>query len=76
MSNRTKIDARGAFCPGPLMELIAQLKLIEVGDEVEVWSTDQGTADDVPEWCKKVGHECLGVTKEDDYWSVVVRKAK
>ena len=27
MGERTKIDARGAFCPGPLMELIATLKL-------------------------------------------------
>jgi TusA-related sulfurtransferase len=76
MSERHKIDARGAFCPGPLMELIAKLKLIEIGDEIEVWSTDQGTANDVPEWCKKVGHECVSVDKADDHWSVVVRKAK
>ena len=41
MAQRTKIDARGAFCPGPLMELIAGLKLIEVGDEIEVWSSDK-----------------------------------
>lgn len=26
MANRTTTDARGAFCPGPLMELIAALK--------------------------------------------------
>ena len=35
MTERTKIDARGAYCPGPLMELIAALKLVEIGDEVE-----------------------------------------
>jgi TusA-related sulfurtransferase len=74
--NRERIDARGAFCPGPLMELIAKLKLVQIGDEIEVWSTDKGSAKDIPEWVKKVKHEMIGVTKEDDYWSIVVRRAK
>ncbi len=76
MSERTKIDARGAFCPGPLMELIAALKLINVGDEVEVWSTDKGTVTDVPAWCAKVGHQLVETKECEDYWSLVVRKAK
>jgi len=76
MSNRTKIDARGAFCPGPLMEVIASLKLIEIGDEVEVWSTDKGTVKDLPEWVAKVGHEMVSSDECDGYWSVVVKKAK
>jgi tRNA 2-thiouridine synthesizing protein A len=76
MGQRTKIDARGAYCPGPLMELIAALKLVEVGDEIEVWSTDKGSAADIPEWVDKVHHEMVGITQEDDHWSIVVRKAK
>ncbi len=40
MSRRKTIDARGAYCPGPLMELIAALKLVEIGDEIEVLSSD------------------------------------
>ena len=73
---REKIDARGAFCPGPLMELIAKLKLIQVGAEIEVLSTDKGSANDIPEWVKKVQHEMVGVTQNDGVWSIVVRKAK
>ncbi len=76
MSERMKVDARGAYCPGPLMELIAALKLVEVGDEVEVWSTDKGSATDIPEWVKKVRHELVGIDARDNYWSIVVRKAK
>jgi len=76
MSKRTKIDARGAFCPGPLMEMIAAIKLIDVGDELEILSTDKGSAADIPEWVKKVGHQLVGVTQEDKHWSIVVRKAK
>jgi len=76
MSERTRIDARGAYCPGPLMELIAALKLVQVGDEIEVLSSDKGSANDIPEWVKKVHHEMVGITKEDSHWSIVVRKAK
>ena len=36
MSERTLIDARGANCPGPKMELIATLKLVDIGDEIEL----------------------------------------
>ncbi|MEJ2060210.1 MAG: sulfurtransferase TusA family protein [Gammaproteobacteria bacterium] len=76
MSERKIIDARGTYCPGPLMELIAGIKQIEVGDELEVLSTDEGSANDIPEWVNKVGHELVGTTQEGDVWHVVVRKAK
>ena len=76
MGERTKIDARGAYCPGPLMELIAGLKLIEIGDEIDIWSSDKGSSNDIPEWIAKCGHEMVGITECDGYWSIVVRKAK
>ncbi len=76
MSQRTTIDARGAFCPGPLMELIANLKLIELGDEVEVISSDKGSAMDIPAWVEKVKHEMVGIEQEGDIWRIVVRKMK
>ena len=76
MTQRTKIDARGAYCPGPLMELIATLKLVEIGDEIEVWSSDKGSANDIPEWVAKVRHEMVGIDECDGDWRIVVRKAK
>jgi len=76
MADRKTIDARGTFCPGPLMELIAGIKLIDVGDELELLSNDKGSANDVPEWVNKVGHEIVSNTEEDGVWHIVVRKAK
>ena len=72
----TTIDARGAYCPGPLLELIASLKLIQIGDEIEVWSSDQGSVNDIPEWIAKVGHEMGETTEHDGYWSLRIKKAK
>ncbi len=70
------IDAKGSFCPGPLMELIAGMKAADVGDELEVLSTDKGSASDIPEWVKKVGHEFIETREEDGVWHVFVRKTK
>ncbi len=76
MSEHKVIDARGSFCPGPLMELIAGIKLAQVGDDIEVLSTDKGSASDIPEWISKVGHVLLETREEGGVWHVTVRKTK
>lgn len=76
MSTNKVIDACGSFCPGPLMELITYMKQASVGDTLELLSTDEGSAADVPEWVAKVGHEMLGTEKIDGVWHLKIRKAK
>jgi TusA-related sulfurtransferase len=76
MSDTKIVDARNTFCPGPLMELIRYMKQANVGDTLELLSTDQGTASDVPEWINKVGHEMVSSEKVDDVWHITVRKIK
>ena len=43
---------------------------------IELLSTDTGSANDIPEWAKKVGHEMLGIEQTGDTWHIKVRKAK
>ena len=76
MAEKIVVDARGSFCPGPLMELIARLKFGTVGEEFEVLSTDKGSANDIPEWLNKVGHQFLGTREEAGVWHITVKKAK
>jgi len=70
------IDACNTYCPGPLMELITYMKQAEVGDVLELLSTDSGTANDVPEWVNKIGHELISSEQIDEVWHIKVRKAK
>ena len=70
------VDARGAFCPGPLMELIGTMKTVEIGATIEVLSSDEGSAKDIPEWLAKVGHEYLGTDEKDGFWSIYAKKSK
>ncbi len=76
MTERQKIDARGSFCPGPLMELIAAIKAADKGDQIEIWSADKGSANDIPLWADKCGHKLVDITEHDGYWSIVVEKNK
>lgn len=70
------VDARGAACPGPLMELIKAMKSAEVGTVIEILSSEKGTTVDAPAWVKKVGQEFIGVEDKGGYWSIVVKKIK
>jgi TusA-related sulfurtransferase len=54
------IDARGSFCPGPLMELIRGIREGQVGDVLAVISTDNGSRSDIPAWVAKAGHRIVG----------------
>jgi tRNA 2-thiouridine synthesizing protein A len=76
MTGNRVVDARGSFCPGPLMELIAAMKMSQIGDVIELLSTDKGSAADVPEWINKVGHEMVATTQQGDVWRIQVRKRK
>ena len=76
MAEKHIVDARGSFCPGPLMELIARLKSAAVGDEFEVLSTDKGSVHDIPEWVNKVGHAHVGTTEAGGVWHVTIKKMK
>lgn len=70
------IDARGSYCPGPLMELIKAIKNQPVGAVVEVLSSDQGSSKDIPEWVQKTGHELVYSQNAGDHWRIAVRKKK
>jgi TusA-related sulfurtransferase len=70
------IDARGMACPGPLMTLIGAIREGQVGDVIEVLSSDEGSKSDIPAWVKKAQHELLEVVEEDGYARFVIRKAR
>ena len=66
------IDARGSFCPGPLMELIRATREARRGDVIAVLSADGGSRTDIPKWVEKAGHRMVGVFNRDGYDEIVV----
>lgn len=70
------VDARGAACPGPLLEAKKGMAEVAIGSVIELWSTDPITKSDVAAWSAKVGHEFLGFAEADGYDRVFVRRGR
>jgi tRNA 2-thiouridine synthesizing protein A len=71
-----QIDARGMACPGPLMNLIGAIRQGEVGQVIEVLSSDEGSKTDIPAWVTKAKQEMVEVVPEDGYARFVIRKVR
>jgi TusA-related sulfurtransferase len=70
------VDARGSFCPGPLMELIRAIRESSVGDVIAVYSSDNGSRVDIPKWIEKAGHRLIEVATRDGYDEIIVQKVR
>ena len=70
------VDARGSFCPGPLMELIRSIRESQVGDMIAVLSSDKGSKVDIPKWIEKAGHRLVSLETRDGYDEIVVEKLR
>jgi tRNA 2-thiouridine synthesizing protein A len=70
------VDARGSYCPGPLMELIRAIREGAVGDVIAVLSTDAGSRIDIPKWVEKAGHHLVRVETRDGYDEIVIEKKR
>ncbi len=70
------IDARGSFCPGPLMELIRAIREAQVGDVLAVYSSDKGSRTDIPKWIEKAGHRLVALEAREGYDAIIVEKLR
>ncbi|MFC3478218.1 sulfurtransferase TusA family protein [Halobacterium litoreum] len=72
---KTTVDARGAACPGPLMDLVSAIRGADSGDVVRLLSDNEQSRTDVPEWAEEAGNDVLAVEERDDHTAFYVEKA-
>ena len=70
------LDCKGLFCPMPMMKLAQKMKTMKKGQVLEMLGTDPGSKKDVPGWCKKTGHELLGITEDDGVFHYMIKCQK
>ncbi len=70
------VDARGSACPGPLLEAKKGMGTVQIGQVIEIWSSDPATKNDIGAWSTKVGHAFLGYLPGEGYERVFVRRGK
>jgi len=61
--NKT-LDCSGLLCPLPVVKTKKALKDLNVGDILEMISTDPGSIPDMHAWANQTRHELLAATDE------------
>ncbi len=67
-----ELDARRMFCPMPVIRTQDKVNELQVGDTLEVVSTDPGALNDIPAWCRINGHKVVATRQEEDEVFVTV----
>ncbi len=58
------LDACGLCCPGPLMQVKANIDSMKQGEILKVTASDPGFYEDIKAWCKRTNNELLNITKD------------
>ena len=67
------LDCVGLYCPMPIVHTARKMKELKAGQVLEVLSDDEGIKEDMPNWCKTTGNECLGLQKKRDFTASSLR---
>lgn len=76
MKSDFTLDTYGLLCPMPIVKTAQKIKELQLGQILEVISTDEGIKEDMPAWCKSTGNEYLGLEEKDGEYRVYLRKTK
>ena len=69
-----QLDARGLYCPEPVMLLHNQVRDMAEGEVLEIVATDPSTQRDVPKFCQFLGHELVSENHDGKDFRYVIRK--
>jgi len=69
-----ELDARGLFCPEPVMMLHNRINDVEPGQVLRVVATDPSTTRDIPRFCRFLGHELVGETEQQGEYVYLIRR--
>lgn len=67
----SELDARGLFCPEPVMMMHNSVRQLQAGEVLHVIATDPSTQRDIPKFCTFLGHVLLAQQVQDsefEYW--------
>jgi tRNA 2-thiouridine synthesizing protein A len=68
------LDARGKSCPLPIVLTAKAMKALAIGEELSIKADDRAFVPDIDAWCKKTGHELIGIETKDGYFEATLRR--
>ena len=78
MSEEIKVDKvmdlKGLPCPMPILKVNKGIKDVEIGQVIEVWSTDPGSLSDFPSWARTRGQEILKTDQNGEVTKFYIKR--
>ncbi len=59
-----QVNACGLQCPGPIVKLAAAIKAANIGDVIEISTTDPAFASDIEGYCRRTGHVFISMVND------------
>ena len=74
LENELVIDAKGLFCPMPIIKLSQAINLIQVGQTLKLVATDPGSQHDVAAWARQTDHELVDSKKDGKVFTYTIKR--
>ncbi len=71
-----RLDCKDLCCPEPILRTKKTLKRMQIGQILEMVSTDPGSKPDIRAFTKRTGQELLHVLEGDGLFTFYLRKVK
>lgn len=68
------MDLKGLPCPMPVVKISKGIKEVQVGQVIEVHTTDPGSLTDFPAWARTSGNEILGTDQGNGLIKIYVKR--
>ena len=70
------LDLKGLPCPMPVVKMSQEINSVQVGEIIEVHTTDPGSLSDFPAWADTTGNEVLETKQEEGSIQILVKRLK
>jgi tRNA 2-thiouridine synthesizing protein A len=67
------LDLKGLPCPMPVVKMSQEIGSVNVGEVIEVHTTDPGSLSDFPAWAETSGNEVLD-TEQGEFIKIFVKR--
>lgn len=70
------LDARGLYCPDPVLKTAVEIGKLAVGQVLEVLADDPATEEDIQSWARTTGQQLLKLYKEGNQFRFLIKKVR
>ncbi len=70
------LDCRGILCPMPVIRVSQAVKKINVGQVIEMLTTDPGSVPDMEAWSNQTGHQLLSRNEREGVYTFYIRRTQ